>query len=93
MKTGKKIAKRTIALIIRRGFFGLFIAIGLLSGCGDNPCDNGEPDTCANIANTAPNSCMVIVEDDFACLCQNVEEQDRCYQWNEGNKTCDPTEC
>ncbi|MEA5467925.1 biopolymer transporter Tol [Spirulina sp. 06S082] len=36
MKTGKKIAKKAIALITKRGFFGLFLAIGLLGGCGDS---------------------------------------------------------
>lgn len=46
------------------------LCIGLfLGGCGDNPCDRGDPDTCAIIPNAAANTCMVIEEDDFACLC------------------------
>ena len=74
-------------------FSGLFIAIVSI-GCGDNPCEKGDPDTCANIPNTAPNTCLVIVEDDFACKCCNPEES-VCenpaeeYQWNENTHTCD----
>lgn len=77
---------------------GVCIAFGL-SGCGDNPCDNGEPDTCGNIAHTAPNTCMVIQEEDFACLCCGEDEQckapdeDRCFQWSANTHTCEEVEC
>ncbi len=72
---------------------GLFIAYGL-GGCGDHPCDDGEPDTCANIAHTVQDSCLVVEEDDYACLCcahdkvpcDNPKED---YRWNENTHTCD----
>jgi hypothetical protein len=74
-------------------FSGLCIGL-FLGGCGDNPCDDGDPDTCANIPNTAPHACLVIQEEDFACLCctpeaspcANPKEE---YQWNELTHTCD----
>ena len=48
---------------------GLFVAIWL-SGCGDdNPCENASPSTCATIEFAAPDSCLVVREDDFTCLC------------------------
>ena len=68
---------------------GLCVAFGL-SGCGDNPCENGEPDTCGNIANTIDHSCLVIEQDDFACLCLTDETGE--YSWNENAKTCDLVE-
>lgn len=78
--------------------FGLCVALWL-TGCGDNPCEDGEPDTCANIPHTAPNSCMVINEDDFACLCCGEDEacpapdDESCFQWNENTHTCFEVEC
>ena len=48
---------------------GLLVAFGL-SGCGDdNPCEAASPSTCARIQYAVPDSCLVIQEDDFACLC------------------------
>lgn len=49
---------------------GLCIPFGL-TGCGDNPCENAEPTTCANIQYAVPDSCLVIGDndEDFACLC------------------------
>jgi len=65
---------------------GLFVAFGL-SGCGDdNPCENGDPDTCANIANTVEYSCFVIEQEDFACICKKTADES--YAWNENSHTC-----
>ena len=47
---------------------GLCIPFGL-SGCGDNPCEKAEPTTCAEITYAAPDRCLVVEEDDFACNC------------------------
>jgi hypothetical protein len=79
--------------------FPVLICSGLclvlwLSGCGDNPCEAGDPDTCANIPHTAPNSCFVIEEEDFACKCCNPDtspcpgEQTREFAWDENSHTC-----
>jgi len=77
---------------------GLFVAFGL-SGCGDdNPCERAGPSTCALIENAVPDSCLVIQEDDFACLCCKpiseggipCEAWDLLEtQWNEHTHTCD----
>jgi len=77
--------------------FGLCVAFGL-SGCGDdNPCENAEPSTCATILHAVPDSCLVIGEDDFACLCCGPESEDMVpcpgdedleTQWDENSKTC-----
>lgn len=82
---------------------GLFVAFGL-GGCGDdNPCENAEPSTCASIQYAVPDSCLVIEEDDFACLCcappgedgipcdsitGNPADADLITAWNENSKTC-----
>ncbi len=80
---------------------GLFVAFGL-SGCGDdNPCENAQPTTCANIVNAVPDLCLVIEEDDFACQCCGPESEDQIpcpgdpdliTAWNENTKTCDVEE-
>ena len=44
---------------------GVCVAIGL-SGCGDNACDDSP---CASKQYAVPDSCLVIEEDDYACLC------------------------
>ena len=74
---------------------GLFVAFGL-GGCGDdNPCENASPSTCANIEHAVPDSCLVIQEDDFACLCC-APDMIPCEAWptletawNENTHTCD----
>ena len=45
---------------------GLFAALGL-AGCGGSEGCDGDP--CAGKDYVVPNSCLVIGEDDFACLC------------------------
>lgn len=76
------------------------LCIGLfLGGCGDNPCDRGDPDTCAIIANAAANTCVVIGEDDFACQCctekTTAQGKDECDVpdvegvWKENTHTCE----
>ncbi len=79
---------------------GLCVAFGL-TGCGDNPCENAEPTTCANIQYAVPDSCLVVEQDDFACLCCGPESEDQipCPEnpdlitgWNENAKTCDVEE-
>jgi hypothetical protein len=44
---------------------GLFVVFGL-SGCGDNPCDDSP---CVGKLYVVSDSCLVIEEDDYACLC------------------------
>ena len=77
---------------------GLFVAFGL-SGCGDdNPCETASPSTCARIEYAVPDSCLVIQEDDFACLCCGPDEASQLpcegrplldTAWNENTHTCD----
>jgi hypothetical protein len=76
---------------------GLCVAF-VLGGCGDNPCENAEPSTCANIVHAVPDSCLVVEEEDFACLCCGPESEDMIpcednpdleTKWNENSKTCD----
>ena len=82
---------------------GLLVAFGL-GGCGDdNPCETAAPSTCARIEYAVPDSCLVIGEDDFACLCcaPSAEDGIPCdtitgdpgdagliTQWNEFTRTC-----
>ena len=72
---------------------GLFVALGL-TGCGDNACDDNP---CASIEHTVPGTCMVIEEDNFACLCCRPESEDGIpcsddpnleTQWDENTHTC-----
>ena len=76
---------------------GLCVAFAL-GGCGDNPCDQAEPTICANIVHAVPDSCLVIEEDDFACLCCGPDEASQLpcegrplldTAWNENTHTCD----
>ena len=76
---------------------GLFVAFGL-TGCGENAC---EDDPCAKIEHTVPDSCLVIEEDNYACLCCKPESEDGIpcednpllvTQWDENSKTCEVEE-
>jgi hypothetical protein len=82
---------------------GLCVAFWLI-GCGDdNPCENAAPTTCANIQYAVPDSCLVIGEEDFACLCckpagedgipcdtvtGNPADDELITAWEEHSKTC-----
>ncbi len=81
---------------------GLCLAIGL-GGCGDNPCEEAEPSTCASIQYAVPDLCLVVREDDFACLCcapagedgipcdtvtGNPADADLITAWDDNTKTC-----
>ena len=56
---------------------GLCVAFGL-GGCGDNPCEQAEPSTCARIVYAVPGDCLVVQEDDFACLCCTDDDGTLC---------------
>ena len=72
---------------------GLFVAFGL-TGCGENAC---EDNPCAKIEHALADSCLVIEEDNFACLCCKPtgedgipckDDEDLITQWDENSKTC-----
>jgi hypothetical protein len=82
-------------------FSGLCIGPWLAGCCGDdNPCELASPDTCALISDAAPNTCVVIEEDDFACKCCDTALDEpcdppydegglpRCYRWDEATHSC-----
>jgi len=78
---------------------GLLIAF-VQGGCGDNPCEKAEPDTCALIPFTAPNTCVVVGDNDFACKCCGADDQpceppdeELCFQWIEAKHYCRPQIC
>jgi len=93
-----KISRFWIPILVCSGLLIAFVQ----SGCGDNPCQRAEPDTCALIPNTASNTCVLSAnsDEDFACKCCNVldgdpcdppyDEQGRpnCYQWIEPDHFC-----
>ena len=66
---------------------GLCVAFGL-SGCGDNPCENAEPTTCAGIEFAVPGRCLVVGQDDFACTCCTSDDGILCD--TPGTKIPDP---
>jgi hypothetical protein len=82
---------------------GLCVAIWL-GGCGDdNPCEDASPTTCAMIQYAVPDSCLVVREDDYACLCcaptgedgvpcetitGNPADEGLITAWDENSKTC-----
>jgi hypothetical protein len=63
---------------------GLFASLGL-SGCGDNPCDDNP---CGSTVYGIPDSCLVIEEEDYACLCCTADGGILCN--SEGIKLPDP---
>jgi hypothetical protein len=92
-KENMKIWRFCVPILVCSGLLIAFVQ----GGCGDNPCERAEPDTCALIPFTAPNTCVLSAstDDDFACKCCNPDDgpceppdEDRCFQWIEEEHVC-----
>jgi len=89
-----KIWRFCVPILVCSGLLITFVQ----SGCGDHPCEKAQPDTCALIPHTAPNTCVLSAnsDEDFACKCCNFTEdvpceppdEGRCFQWVEGKHYC-----